>query len=43
MNSISALPLAVSSLILLTVALVASLVPALKTIRFDPNQALHGE
>jgi putative ABC transport system permease protein len=42
-NSISALPVAVSSLILLMVALVASVVPALKTTRFDPNRALHGD
>jgi predicted permease len=42
-SSISVLPLAVSSLILLTVALAASVLPALKTTRFDPNRALHGD
>ncbi len=42
-NSISAVPLAVGGLILLTVALVASVIPAVRVARFDPNRALHGD
>ena len=42
-NSISALPLAFGSLILLAVALVASAIPAMRVVRFDPNRALHGD
>ncbi|MEE4273906.1 MAG: ABC transporter permease [Thermoanaerobaculales bacterium] len=41
-NSINVLPLAAGSLILLTVSLFASVVPAWKTTRFDPIRALHG-
>ncbi len=42
-TSISAIPLAVGALILLAVALVASVIPALRVVRFDPNRALHGD
>ncbi len=42
-TSISAVPLAVGALILLAVALVASVIPALRVVRFDPNRALHGD
>jgi putative ABC transport system permease protein len=42
-TSISAVPLAVGSLVLLTVALVASVIPAMRVVRFDPNRALHGD
>jgi len=42
-NSISAVPLAVGGLILLTVTLVASVIPAMRVVRFDPIRALHGD
>jgi len=42
-NPISAVPLALGSLILLTVALVASVIPAVRVVRFDPNRALRGD
>ena len=42
-NPISAVPLALGSLILLAVALVASVIPAMRVARFDPNRALRGD
>jgi predicted permease len=40
---ITTMPVAVGALILLLVALVASVVPALRVARFDPNRALRGD
>jgi ABC-type antimicrobial peptide transport system permease subunit len=37
------LPFAVGALTLLSVAIVASVVPALRVARFDPNEVLRGE
>jgi len=42
-DALNILPLAVGALTLLFVALVASVGPALRVVRFDPNEVLRGE
>ena len=42
-SSVAASPLAAGALILLIVAIVASVVPALRVARFDPNRVLRGD
>jgi ABC-type antimicrobial peptide transport system permease subunit len=42
-GSIAVIPLAVGALILVVVALVASVIPAMRVTRFDPNRVLRGD